>query len=265
MIPGSLWLVGCGNMGGAMLGRWIGEGLDPATITVIDPGAPMVPQGVSVRADLPAGPAPEVLVLAIKPQHLADFSAGLAAWQGRAPQVLSILAGVDAATISARLRATDVVRAMPNLPVGIGKGVVALFSDAADSALRARVEALSRPLGHVEWIDEECLFDAVTALSGSGPGFLFRFIDSLAAAGEAIGLPGGLSARLALATVEGAAILAAQSTLSPAALADRVASKGGSTREGLNVLDADSELTELLTQTLAAARRRNAELAAQNS
>lgn len=261
MRPARLWLVGCGNMGGAMLRRWIGAGADPATITVIDPGLPEVPEGVTVVADMPLGSMPEMLVLAIKPQQLAEFAAGLAPWQGSPPIIVSILAGVEAATIARLLAAPRVVRAMPNLPVAIGKGVTALFTHDPDAALRDAAASLIQPLGHVEWIADEALFDAVTALSGSGPGFLFRFIDALASAGVAIGLPADVAARLALATVEGSALLAAQAALSPAELADRVASKGGSTREGLGVLDAEKALTRLMTATLETARRRNAELA----
>lgn len=262
MIPGSLWLVGCGNMGAAMLGRWVGAGADPVAITVIDPGMPAVPPGINCVAKMPAGPAPDILVLAIKPQQLPAFSAELASWQGAAPLIVSILAGVDVATLAEKLAAKRVVRAMPNLAVAIGKGVTALFSATGEGSVRDAALQLARPLGHVEWIDDERLFDAVTALSGSGPAFLFRFIEALGAAGAAIGLPQEMAARLALATVEGAALLAAQSAQSPGGLADRVASKGGSTREGLNVLDADEALTRLLTTTLEAARRRNRALAA---
>ncbi len=261
MIAGDLWLVGCGNMGAAMLGRWVGAGADPAAITVIDPDMPIVPPGVKLVAQMPAGPAPDTLVLAIKPQQLAEFAGSLAPWQGTAPLVLSILAGVEAATLGEKLAASRVVRAMPNLAVAIGRGVTALFSDTGEAGARDAALRLMQPLGHVEWIDDERLFDAVTALSGSGPAFLFRFIEALATAGVAIGLPQDVAARLSRATVDGAAALAAQSALSPGALADRVASKGGSTREGLDVLDADDALTRLLTDTLEAARRRNSALA----
>ena len=131
------------------------------------------------------------------------------------------------------------------------------------SATRAAAEALARPLGHVEWIEDEAQFDAVTALSGCGPGFVFRFVDALAQAGAALGLPADQAARLALATVKGSAALAAAGDATPATLADRVASPGGSTREGLNVLDAEGALLELLERTLGASRDRVRAMAAE--
>lgn len=258
---GGLWLIGCGNMGGAMLRRWVEAGTDPATVTVVDPGRPALPADVRHLAEPPADAAPDVLLLAVKPQ-LLDAVAPL--WSGvRAKLLVSILAGVDEATLARRLPAAGaVVRAMPNLPVALGKGVVALHAAAAGSAARATADALMAPLGLVEWIDREDQFDAVTALSGCGPGFTYRFIDALAAAGAALGLPTEQAQRLALATVDGAAALAAASPDSPATLADRVASPGGATREGLNVLDRDDALVRLLTDTLGAAAARSREMAA---
>ncbi len=254
-----LWLVGCGNMGGAMLRRWAAAGTDPASVTVVDPGAPSVPDGVRVVGQVPDGGSPDVLVLAVKPQQLAAVAPALA--RHRVPLIISILAGVTETTLAAHLSAGAIVRAMPNLPVAIGKGVTALYTTSDDPRARATAEALTAPLGHVEWIADEALFDAVTALSGCGPGFVFRFIDALAAAGAALGLPPDQAARLALATVEGAAAMAAGAGETPSTLADRVASPGGSTREGLNVLDRDGALNRLLADTLGASARRNAELA----
>ncbi len=135
---------------------------------------------------------------------------------------------------------------MPNLPVGIGKGVVGLHSDDADAGVREAVTTLMAPLGLVEWMSDESLFDVVTALAGSGPGFLYRVIDALAAGGAALGLPADQAQRMAIATVEGSAMLASAADVSPAVLADRVASPGGSTREGLNVLDRDDALKVLM-------------------
>jgi pyrroline-5-carboxylate reductase len=175
---------------------------------------------------------------------------------------LSILAGVEISTLQDAFGANTTVRAMPNLPVSIGEGVTALYSRDANDVARDEAAGLVAPLGLVEWIAEEELFDAVTALSGCGPGFLFRFIDAMAAAGEALGLPGDQALRLATATVKGSGSLAAASDESPAVLADRVASPGGSTREGLNVLDRDGQLKALLRETLAASAKRNGELAA---
>lgn len=258
-LPKSLWLVGAGNMGGAMLRGWIAAGLAPEAVTVVDPGAPTVPEGVTV-IPAPAGPAPEVIVLAVKPQLLDAVAPTLA--NVRPALLLSILAGVEEAALEARITAESIVRAMPNLPVAIGKGVTALHATKSTDRARGVAEALVQPLGQVEWIDDEAMFDAVTALSGCGPGFVFRFIDALAAAGTALGLPPDQAARLALATVEGSAAMAAGAGESPAILADRVASPGGSTREGLNVLDRENALQTLMKATLAASRQRNAELAA---
>ncbi|WP_085811151.1 pyrroline-5-carboxylate reductase [Sphingomonas sp. TZW2008] len=258
--PASLWLVGCGNMGGAMLRGWLGAGMDPAVVTVIDPGVSALAPGVRCVPTPPADTAPEVLVLAVKPQLLDVVAPDLA--RVRPAMLLSILAGVEEETLAARIPAASIVRAMPNLPVAIGKGVTALHAATATDAACATAEALVAPLGKVEWIADEQMFDAVTALSGCGPGFVFRFIDALAAAGAKLGLPDDQAARLALATVEGAAAMASGASESPGVLADRVASPGGSTREGLNVLDRDAALNGLLAATLAASRDRNATLAA---
>lgn len=257
---GPVWLVGCGNMGGAMLRRWVAAGLAPERVTVITRSAADVPAGVRNVHTVPAGETPATLVLAVKPQQLDRVAPSLA---GLAPAVLvSILAGVEEAALAARIPAGAIVRAMPNLPVAIGRGVTALFSASADRATRDAVAAMMAPLGLVEWIAEEDQFGAVTALAGCGPGFVFRFADALAAAGAALGLPREQARRLALATLEGSAIMAAASPDTPATLADRVASPGGSTRAGLNVLDADDALVRLLRDTLAASARRNDEMAA---
>ncbi len=258
---GPLWLVGCGNMGGAMLRRWIAAGLDPATVTVITRSGQGPPPGVRSLTALPDGGAPATVTLALKPQQIDAAQALLAPMQGKPKLLLSILAGVDHAALSQRFAADTIVRAMPNLPVAIGKGVTSLYTAGASREAIAAAEAFAAPLGHYEWIADEAHFDAVTALAGSGPGFVFRFADALAKAGAALGLPAEQAARLAIATLEGAAIMAAEADVSPAVLADRVASPGGSTREGLNVLDDDDALVALLTRTLAASERRNREMA----
>ncbi len=256
---GPLWLVGCGNMGGAMLRRWIAAGLDPATVTVITRSGKGAPEGVRSLTALPDEAAPATLMLALKPQQIDAAQALLAPMRGAPMLLLSILAGVDHAALSERFKAERIVRAMPNLPVAIGKGVTSLY---APGKPIAAAEAFAAPLGHYEWIADEAHFDAVTALAGCGPGFVFRFADALAQAGAALGLPADQAARLAIATLAGAAIMAADADVSPAVLADRVASPGGSTREGLNVLDRDDALVALLTATLAASERRNGEMAA---
>lgn len=249
-------------MAGAMLSRWLDVGMDPARVTVIDPAATRA--DVRVLRRIPDEAPPTMLMLGVKPQMLGDVAPGLlAVTQGT--MLLSILAGTTTATLKALFPgARGVARIMPNLPVAIGKGAVALHADAAVEDHHA-VTNLMAPLGLVEWFEDEGLFDAVTALSGSGPAFLYRFIDALAQGGAAMGLPADQAARLALATVEGAATLAAASDVPTAELADRVASKGGSTRKGLDVLDADNALVGLVTAALRAAEARNREMAAETA
>lgn len=258
-LPGPFWLVGCGNMAGAMLSRWIEIGtVDPSCIFVVNRQDRVLPGGVRQGRAFPDGPLPDAVMLGMKPQQIAEVVEAHGARIAGVPLLISILSGVETATLAARFDAGNIIRAMPNLPVALGKGVVALHG-AHDAAM----DALMRPLGLAEWIADEKLFDIVTALAGSGPGFVYRFIDALAGAGALLGLPADQAQRLALATVEGSALLAAQSDASPAALADRVASPGGSTRKGLDVLDADSALLTLLRETLAASTRRSAEMAAE--
>jgi pyrroline-5-carboxylate reductase len=260
MPAGPLWMIGCGNMGGAMLRRWLAAGLDPATVTVVTRSGRGVPDGVRSVTEFPAGEGPATVVLAVKPQQLDIVAPSLA---GMRPALLiSILAGVEVAALAKRFAGAAIVRAMPNLPVAIGQGVTALYTDSADRDVRRAAEALATPLGQVEWVAEEASFDAVTALAGCGPGFVFRFADALAVAGAALGLSEDQARRLALATLAGSATMALGADAPPAVLADRVASPGGSTREGLNVLDRDRALERLLTETLAASARRNGEMAA---
>jgi pyrroline-5-carboxylate reductase len=258
-----IWLIGCGNMAGAMLRRWIDSGVVAADqVDVVNRTDRALPEGVRQARDLPEGPLPDMVMLGMKPQQLDEIASRYAERLAGVPVLVSILAGVEGEALARRFQAGAIVRAMPNLPVGIGKGVVALHASASDPALRQAVSALMAPLGLVEWIADEALFDVVTALAGSGPGFLYRYIDAMAEAGAALGLPADQAARLAVATVEGSAMLAAAADASPAILADRVASPGGSTRKGLDVLDHNAALKALLRETLDAAARRNAEMAA---
>ncbi len=266
--PDHLFLIGCGNMAGQMLSRWLDCGLDPARVTVLRSSGKPVADGVAVMTVYPAAlPSGTTVLLGMKPYQIADVAAALAPLCAADTRIVSILAGTTLADLRAHLPAArDIMRAMPNLPVGLGEGVTALFTDAATTAqAKADVAALIEPLGLVEWIADEALFNQVTALSGCGPAFLFRFIDALARAGEAIGIPADQAARMALATVQGSANMAARADArtgdSPGALADRVASPGGMTREGLNMLDADDRLLALLTDTLAAARDRGEAMA----
>jgi len=261
-IEGPIWLVGCGNMAGAMLRRWLDCGLDPREVTVIRKSGAPVADGITVlTAPPPDGPVPAVVLLGVKPQMLDLVAPDLAPMLSEETLLVSILAGVGLEALRRRFPAPHtIVRAMPNTPVAVGQGVVALASDGAEQSTCDRAEALMRPLGLVEWVDEG-LFDVVTALAGSGPAFLFRFIDALAEAGADAGLPADQAARFALAMVQGSATLAAGAEESPRALADRVASPGGSTRRGLDVLDEDNGLNPLIRNTLTAAILRNREMA----
>lgn len=257
----SILLIGCGNMGGAMLAGWLAAGLAPARFTVVDPYLAAAPDGVTLLRELPEGRFDAVL-LGVKPQLLGDVAPALAALAGEGTTLLSILAGVEIASLGARFPAArGVVRIMPNLAAALGKSPVALFAQGLDEAGRAAVTDLMRPLGTPEWLAEEALFDAVTALAGSGPAFVYRFIDALAAGATALGLPAEQAGRLALATVEGAALLASASAHSPGELARRVASPGGTTQAGLDALDADDALARLVAATLKAASDRSAEMA----
>jgi len=257
----NILILGCGNMGGAMLAGWLRGGRDPAGFTVVDPFLAEAPAGVTLLRELPPGRFDAVL-LGVKPQMLDAVAPALAPLLGEGTLLLSILAGAELASLRARFPAAGgIVRIMPNLAAALGKSPIALAGDGLDAARRAEVTALMQPLGAPEWFDE-AEFDLVTALAGSGPAFVYRFIDALAQGAAALGMDAGQAQRLALATVEGAALLAAQSEHSPGELAQRVASPGGTTEAGLKVLDADAALAALVRATLGAAADRSAEMAA---
>jgi pyrroline-5-carboxylate reductase len=262
VIPTPFWLIGCGNMAGAMLDGWIAAGADPARFTVIRPSGRAVAPGVRVLTTVPHGDAPAIAMLGVKPQKLDEVTPDLEPALAPGTILASILAGVELASLRARFpRQPLIVRAMPNTPVRLRKGVVELFTDREGADARAGVDQLMRALGLVEWHEEESLFAMAGHLSGAGPAFLFRFIDALAQAGAELGLRPEQSARIAAAMVEGAAALAAASDETPAELAERVASPGGTTRAGLAVLDDGEALRGLMLRTLEASRRRGLEMA----
>ncbi|QDZ09032.1 pyrroline-5-carboxylate reductase [Sphingomonas panacisoli] len=251
-------------MAGAMLERWLASGTIAAdAVDVVNRHDRTLPGNVRQARTLPDGPPPDLVMLGMKPQQLDDVAATHGPAISKAPLLVSLLAGVEEATLAARFPGPAIVRATPNLPVALGKGVVALRAEAAPQSAKDAVTALMTPLGLVEWTGDPAIFAALATLGGCGPAFLFRFIDAMAAAGEALGMGADQAARLALATVDGAAAMAAASDASPATLADRVASPGGTTRQGLNVLDRDDALVKLLTETLQAAERRGREMAAE--
>lgn len=261
MTYNSILVIGCGNMAGAMLEGWLAAGVQAETFTVVDPAREAWPGGIGIQRELPTSGDFDAILLGVKPQLLGDIAAPVAALAGPGTAVLSLLAGVELETLATRFpQAAGHVRVMPNLAVSLGKAPIALAERGLDEAGRETVFALMDKLGTPHWIGEE-RFDLVTALAGSGPAFVYRFIDALSVASVRLGLPEEESRGLAIAMVEGAAALAAESEHHPGKLADMVASKGGVTREGLDVLDDGEALIRLVTQTLRAARDRSAEMA----
>ena len=257
----SILIVGCGNMGGAMLAGWLAGGFAPGRFTVVDPVLPAAPEGVTLLRAVPAGHF-DAILLGVKPQLFGDVAPGVEPLAGEGVTVLSMMAGVELASLAARFPRADAhVRVMPNLAAALGKSPLGLAGVGVIDADRADIAAFFAPLGSGEWMDEG-LFDLVTALAGSGPAFVYRFIDALASGAESLGMPRAQADRLALAMVEGASALAASSDATPAELARRVTSPGGTTAAGLAVMDADGALSNLVEATLKAARDRGAEMAA---
>jgi pyrroline-5-carboxylate reductase len=258
-----LLMVGCGNMAGAMLEGWLAAGADPRMITVVRPSGLAPAPGIRTLTAPPEDEAPALVLLGVKPQKLAEIAPTLAPALEPETILVSILAGTTLATLRDLFPVPRaIVKAMPNLPVSLGKGVTELFTDgASDESGKAEVERLMRALGHVEWFEDENLLSVASALTAAAPAFLYRFLDALAAAGEELGLPPVQAARLATAMAEGASALAATSGETPERLARRVASPGGTTEAGLGVLDSREELRALILAALKASQRRGAELA----
>lgn len=255
-------IAGFGTMAGAMLEGWLAAGLPPGDFAVYNPRPKPVPAGVAFSTSIPQA-APEVLVMGFKPQMLGEAAAMIAPLAGPETIVVSILAGAELATLARHFpQARAIVRFMPNLAVAIGKSPNLLVARGLDDAQRSEVTALAEALGSAEWFADERLFELATALAGSGPAFLYRFIAALAEAAGSLGLDPAQAERLAVRMIEGAAALAAASPHSPAELARRVASPGGMTQKGLDALDADRALVQLVEDCLRATRDRGAELAA---
>lgn len=256
---GNLLIAGCGNMAGAMLQGWLRAGLAANRFAVYRGRFAQPPAGVRLLAELPRDEQFDAVLLGFKPQQLPDAAPPIEPLAGPDTVVLSLLAGVDLATLAAAFpQAKGVVRVMPNLAAALGKSPVALAASGGGAGVHALVDALVAPLGQGEWLDDEALFDAVTALAGSGPAFVYRFIDALSAGAAALGVPRGQADRLAMAMVEGASALAAASPHDPGELARQVASPGGVTQAGLDALDSADRLRILIADTLRAARDRSA-------
>src|SRR3954453_18567724 len=237
---GSLVLVGAGKMGGAMLEGWLALGLDPAKIAVMEPkpaDAIATLEARGVRINPAAVKDPSVIVIAIKPQDAATIVPTLKPLAQASTIAISIMAGPKLSFLQEALGTLAIVRAMSNTPASIGRGItVAVPNARVTNDQRALADTLLRAVGAVEWVDDESLIDAVTAVSGSGPAYVFLLIECLAKAGVAVGLPGELGMRLARATGSGPGELARLSSEPAEILRQNVTSPGGTTRAALDVL-----------------------------
>ena len=255
-------LLGCGKMGSALLAGWLARGVEPGAVWVLDPNPSdwLQGQGVRINAGLPDDPA--VALIAVKPQMMGDALPGLAAL-GAGTLFVSIAAGTRLSAFEDALGpGKRIVRAMPNTPAAVGHGISAIIGNAGTTGADLDLaEALLSAVGQVVRLPDEGLMDAVTAVSGSGPAYVFHMIEALAAAGEAEGLPADLAMQLARATVCGAGELAEQSAESAEQLRVNVTSPGGTTAAALAVLmDAEAGLPPLMRKAVAAAAARGKEL-----
>ena len=267
-LAGPLLLVGAGKMGGALLEGWLRQGLDPATVFIQDPAPPPEVQALAARHRMAVSDAPDlsappsVIVLAVKPDLVEKLLPEIEPLIGEGSVVLSIAAGRTLVSLSRNLPpGTPIVRAMPNVAASIGRSMTAACANSAvtrDQALECTM--LLEAIGDVMWIDDESLLDAITAVSGSGPAYVFLLAECLAEAGRAAGLDAELANRLARATVEGAGALLRHSDLSPRELREKVTSPHGITAEALQVLMGKDGVQDLLTRAVAAAAKRSREL-----
>jgi pyrroline-5-carboxylate reductase len=264
---GPVVLVGAGKMGGALLDGWLRFGLDPNHVAVLEPEpaphiAALAARGL--RLNPPAESLADVaaIVIAVKPQVAAQVIPVLRPMIAASTVVVSIMAGRTLQFISDALQCRcPLVRAMPNTPAAIGRGITVAVPQDAGTAQRELADLLLAATGTVEWIENEALMDAVTAVSGSGPAYVFLLAEALAQAGAAAGLPAQLAARLARETVAGAGELLRRSTLDAATLRENVTSPGGTTAAALEVLMSQTGLVPLMNEAVAAATQRSRELA----
>jgi pyrroline-5-carboxylate reductase len=265
-IKDTIVLAGAGKMGGAMLTGWLAQGLDPKRVVVIEPHPSdeiraLATKGVRLNPSHKDIGAVATLMVALKPQSFREAGPGLKPFAGPATLVVSIMAGTTIAAIE-QVCGGSVVRAMPNTPAAIGRGItVAVASKKVSAGQRAVADALLRATGSVEWVDDEELMDAVTAVSGSGPAYIFLLAEELARAGVEAGLPEALATKLARETVAGSGELLHRSELASATLRQNVTSPGGTTAAALEVLMGQDGMHSLLTRAVAAATRRSKELA----
>ncbi|TFV36818.1 pyrroline-5-carboxylate reductase [Bradyrhizobium frederickii] len=265
-ITGTILLAGAGKMGGAMLTGWLSGGLDPRRVAVIDPHlspeiTALAARGVALNPDATTLGPVETLVVAVKPQMFRGAGARLKAFVSDRTSVVSIMAGTTIASLQ-EVCGGAVVRAMPNTPAAIGRGItVAVAANNVSTTQRAVADALLRATGLVEWVEDEGLMDAVTAVSGSGPAYVFLLAEELARAGVEAGLPEALATKLARETVAGSGELLHRSELPSSTLRQNVTSPGGTTAAALGVLMGEPGLRDLMIRAIAAATQRSKELA----
>lgn len=261
-LPRPTWFVGCGNMGGAILEGWRAGELDLGAVTVIRPsGAPVEACRVVTNA-AQAGAPPRLTVLGFKPQKLDQVAPELRQYLSASTTVVSLLAGVEAASLRQWFPGVGaIVRAMPNLPVAVRRGVTGLYSADASQQIRDELNNLFSALGFAMWMADETKLAALGSVAGAGPAYVARFIDALSKAGQKRGLSEEIAAVIARETVLGTAWMAATTGEGMVSVARRVASPQGTTEAGLAVLDRDHVLDELIALTIEAAGRRGAELA----
>lgn len=263
---GTVMLAGAGKMGGALLEGWLKAGLPASQVAVRDPGPPpeiaalLAANGIKLNEN-PKGKV-AALILAVKPQVAPEVLPALSEFAGADSVIISVMAGRTISFLEGSFPSSAVVRTIPNTPAAIGRGItVAVPNKRADEKVRSLTDALLRSTGPVEWIDDEKLMDAATAVSGSGPAYVFLLAETLAHAGEKAGLPRELAARLARETVSGAGELLYRSDLPAAKLRENVTSPNGTTAAALKILMGDAGFAKLLEEAVAAATKRGKELA----
>jgi pyrroline-5-carboxylate reductase len=263
-ISGLIVLAGAGKMGGAMLTGWLARGLDPKRVVVVEPApsaeiTALAAKGIQINPK--SASAADTLVIALKPQNFHETGAALKSFAGPSTLTVSIMAGITMASLQT-VGGDTVVRAMPNTPAAIGRGItVAVAAGKVSAAQRATADALLSATGSVEWVDDESLMDAVTAVSGSGPAYVFLLAEELARAGVEAGLPAELATKLARETVAGSGELLHRSELTSATLRQNVTSPGGTTAAALEVLMGEDGMQPLMIRAVAAATKRSKELA----
>ena len=268
-LKGTLVLAGCGKMGGAMLEGWLKAGANPKKIIVIDPDPPievmdvLVQHRIHLNPDLSSVTDAEVIVVAVKPQVMEDVLPNLVVLKSSKPLILSVAAGKTIATFAKHF-GTDaaIIRTIPNTPAAIGRGITAMSANANVSETQMNLaNTLLSSTGEVVTVENESMIDLVTAVSGSGPAYVFYLTECLANAGEKIGLPADLAMQLARATVAGSGELMRQTGIDPATLRQNVTSPNGTTYAALQVLMADSGMKPLFEKAIKAAADRSKELA----